>query len=462
MNKASVAFLALAIWAMSASPASDIVMGEVGPVPDELRASLKLEDYYQKYLDAGGLPVLGSAKLSDPALREAAWIVQRMLDGRADVLAAMAKNKVRLTVMAATEYTTDVPEHSHLEPQVYWDRRARGLGATRRVPCVSCAEENLLGFPGDPYSEENILIHEFAHAIHNTGLATLDSTFDARLQDAFEVAINRGLWKGTYAATNKGEYWAEGVQCWFDDNRENDAQHNHVNTRAELREYDAALAALCLEVFGDKPWRYRRPNERREAADRSHLGDWNSAQAPRFQWREVPIPEKPRLSITTAEGEIEIELDYRSAPRTVENFLKYVQQGFYNGGRFFGALKEDNQPDDSVKIAVVRAEPSSKHKGDAFPPIPLERTSETGIRHLNGTLSMTRDTAHSARHGFFICIGDQPELDFGGKANLDGQGFAAFGRVTKGLEIVKKIHAGATDGHEVRTPMPIQRVIRLN
>lgn len=441
--------------------AAEIAVGKVGPVPAEMRASLKLADFYQKHLDVGGLPILGSAKVSDNAMREAAWIVSRMLDGRADILAAMAKNKVRLTVMAGTEFTTDVPEHSKLEPRIFWDRRARGLGATPAAPCVSCAEENLLDFPGDPYAEENILIHEFAHAIHETGLVVVDPTFDKRLEAAYASAMSRGLWKATYAATNRQEYWAEGVQSWFDDNRQNDAQHNHVNTRAKLREYDPALAVLCLEVFGDKPWRYFRPGKR-NAADRAHLVGWAPALLPKFLWRRETISDKPRVTIDTTEGSILVELDYKAAPRTVENFLAYARDGFFSGGRFFRAVTADNQPDDAVKIAVIQAEADPKKEAQLFPPIPLERTRDTGLRHLDGTLSMARSTPDSAQHNFSICIGDHPELDFGGKRNPDGQGFAAFGRVVKGMDVVRKIHARETDSQKLRKPVPIQRIIRQN
>src|SRR5688500_13242461 len=158
--------------------AAEIAVGELGPVPAEMLARLSLSDFSRQHLGIGGLPILGSAKVSDNAMREAAWVVGHMLDGRADLLATMAANKVRLTVMAATEFTTDVPEHSRLKPRIFWDRRARGLGATPQAPCVSCAEENLLDFPGDPYAEENILIHEFAHAVHQTGLVTIDPSFN--------------------------------------------------------------------------------------------------------------------------------------------------------------------------------------------------------------------------------------------------------------------------------------------
>ena len=267
------------------------IRSTVAGVPENVRTGWELAAFYQKYLDVDGLPVVGSANVSDFALREAAWIIRQMLAGREDILRALAEKRVRVAVMAWNEFTTDVPEHSRLEPKAYWDRRARGLGATRRAPAVSCAEENLLCFPGDPYSTENILIHEFAHTIHEMGLSRVDPTFDERLKTAYEHARGQGLWPKTYAITNRQEYWAEGVQCWFDNNRENDACHCHVNTRAELEQYDPELAKLCSEVFGEahgdtgSRWIATTP-------DRAHLTGWDPAGSPRFRWRDADSPQR--------------------------------------------------------------------------------------------------------------------------------------------------------------------------
>jgi hypothetical protein len=258
---------------------------EVSSVPAELVETFQLNSFYKKHVSVHGFPVLGSENVSDFALLEAAYLVHRMLAGRDDIRGALITNKVRFAVMAYNEFTTDVPEHSDLDPARFWDRRARGLGATRQRPAVSCGEENLLGYPGDPYRAENILIHEFAHAIHEMGLNVVDPTFDRRLKVTYEKALAAGLWKGTYAAVNRNEYWAEGVQSWFDCNRENDSVHNHVNTREELKEYDPALAALIEEVFGDGPWRYQRPEARGES-ERGHLAGYNASAAPRFRWRQ--------------------------------------------------------------------------------------------------------------------------------------------------------------------------------
>jgi cyclophilin family peptidyl-prolyl cis-trans isomerase len=434
---------------------------EVGPVPADVRQELSLSPFYRQYLPVEGFPIVGSAQVSPAALREAAWIVSRMLAGREDLLRAMRTNRVRLVVMGYQEYTTDVPEHAGLQPKVYWDRRARGLGATPDSPAVSCAEENLLAYPGDPYSTENILIHEFAHAIHETGLVKVDPTFDRRLGEAFHSATNRGLWRGTYAAVNRQEYWAEGTQSWFDNNRENDALHNHVSRRPLLRAYDPALAALCEEVYGDGAWRYRKPADR-TAADRAHLADYDPAKAPTFRWRAAAIPDLPRVSFQTALGDIEVELDTKAAPLTVANFLRYVHEGFYSDGRFFRTVRADNQPTNGVKIAVIQAEANPAREKESFAPIPLERTRDTGLRHRDGTLSMAREGPDTATHHVFLCLGDQPELDFGGRRNPDGQGFAAFGRVVKGLEIVRQIHAAPAEGQQLQPPIRIQRAIRLN
>lgn len=261
---------------------------EPQPVPEAIRAEFNLAPFYRQWIDVGGLPVVASEKVHPSALRECAWLIRKVTSHKPEITRALGKAKVRFSVMAWNEFTTDIPEHSDLTPAAFWNRRARGLGPTPHRPSVSGAEENLLCYPGDPYPTENISIHEFAHAIHEMAMDQLDPTFDARLKKAYDEAIAGGKWKGTYAATNHKEYWAEGVQSWFDDNRENDDLHNHVNTRAELKDYDPALAALCAEVLGDSPWRYRKPGDR-EPADRAHI---KNLPEPRPVFR-FPPEEKP-------------------------------------------------------------------------------------------------------------------------------------------------------------------------
>jgi len=255
----------------------------VGPVSEQLRSSLDLDPFYQQHSDALGFPVLASAEVQPESLAEARYLILKMLGHRPDILTAMTASRTRFTVMAHDEWTTDVPEHSDLRPPEYWDRRARGLGATSTRPSVSCGEENLLAMDGDPYSTENILIHEFAHAIHEMGLSTVDPTFDPRLKKAYHQAMEQGLWKGAYASTNRMEYWAEAVQSWFDTNRENDNQHNHIDTRQELEEYDQPVAALCREVFGEGEWRYVHPTLRQHEA---HLRAIDRDSLPVFRWAD--------------------------------------------------------------------------------------------------------------------------------------------------------------------------------
>ena len=245
-------------------------------------ASLELPAFYQKHVSANGYPVVSSGKVNDYALKEAAYLINMMLAKRPDVREAMIKSGSRMIVMGYQEYTTDIPEHSKLRPKDYWDARARGLGGSRTEPACSSAEENVLAFEGDPYSTENILIHEFAHNIHLRGMVNVDKTFDARLEATYDKAMKAGLWAGKYASVNHAEYFAEGVQSWFDNNRQPDHDHNHVDTRKELKEYDPGLAAMCLEAFGDTELVYTKPQTRL----RGHLAGYDPAKSPKFVWPE--------------------------------------------------------------------------------------------------------------------------------------------------------------------------------
>ena len=141
--------------------------------------------------------------------------------------------------------------------------------------------------------------------------------------------------------------------------------------------------------------------------------------------------------IKTSLGDITIELYPGKAPITVANFLKYVDEHLYDSSSFFRAVRMDNQPNNAVKIEVIQG--GNVDSAKQFPPIAIETTDKTGLHHLDGTVSMARGTPNSATCNFFICINDQPSLDFGGKRNPDGQGFAAFGKVTIGMDVVKKI-----------------------
>lgn len=176
----------------------------------------------------------------------------------------------------------------------------------------------------------------------------------------------------------------------------------------------------------------------------------------------VMQPPKPKVVIETSLGDIVVELENVKAPATTKNFLRYVEAGHYNGGKFHRTVTMDNQPDKRVKIEVIQGGVNPTKEKNGFPAIKLERTKETGIQHKNGTISMARDGADTATSDFFICIGDQPELDFAGKRNPDGQGFAAFGHVVKGMEIVKKIQGQPSKEQSLSPPITIKNIRKLD
>lgn len=174
---------------------------------------------------------------------------------------------------------------------------------------------------------------------------------------------------------------------------------------------------------------------------------------------QSPVTTIP-IRITTQLGDIEAELDSAHAPVTVANFLRYVDAHLFDAGSFFRTVRMDNQPSDSVKIEVIQGGIAREKRAQGFPPIPLERTRETGLRHVEGALSMARGGPNTATDQFFIVLGDQPELDFGGRRNRDGQGFAAFGRVTKGLDVVRHIQEQHASGQSLSAPVMIVSITR--
>ena len=146
----------------------------------------------------------------------------------------------------------------------------------------------------------------------------------------------------------------------------------------------------------------------------------------------------------TEKGAIEMEVDGGHAPATAANFLRYVDAGFYDGGSVNRAVRPDNTVRHDVEIQVIQFQIDPARRRDQFSPIPMERTTVSGLRHVDGALSMARNGPDTATASFSIVIGDQPEMDFGGRRNADGQGFAVFGRVTRGMDVVKAIQASPT------------------
>ena len=224
----------------------------LGPPP----TSLGLDAFYKKYLDADGLPIVASEKVPDEALHRARAIIDELLAERPDIRNTLAGLGIRVAIISKTEVTTDIPEYSDLYeafPGTDWDTRARGLGATFARPAVSAGEENILCYGDDPYPNEDVLVHEFAHTILNMGVEQQAGgrEFKERLKAAYDAAVDAGLWEYTYAGSNVEEYWAEGVQSWYGLDDPPGSIHNDVNTRQELEEYDSALADLIREVLGD-------------------------------------------------------------------------------------------------------------------------------------------------------------------------------------------------------------------
>jgi peptidyl-prolyl cis-trans isomerase A (cyclophilin A) len=163
----------------------------------------------------------------------------------------------------------------------------------------------------------------------------------------------------------------------------------------------------------------------------------------------------------TGAGIIQVELYPGAAPATVANFLMYVDRGAYDGAAFYRNVRPENQPN-PVKIEVIQGGLDPVLNVDTLPPIPHESTDKTGILHRDGVISMARYGPGTATSEFFICVGDQPALDFGGKRNPDGYGFAAFGKVIKGMDVVKKIHEGEVSGdfQLLVTPVKIMHMYR--
>ena len=176
-----------------------------------------------------------------------------------------------------------------------------------------------------------------------------------------------------------------------------------------------------------------------------------------------------RVRVQTELGDIVLELDPKRAPGTTANFLRYLDAGHYDGGTFHRTVKMDNQPESPVKIEVIQAGVNADRTKDGFPAIPLERTSVSGLAHKDGAVSMARGAPDSATSGWFICINDQPSLDFGGQRNPDGQGFAAFGRVVSGMDVVRKIQAAPSsadrktnaEAQRLTPPIKILKVARF-
>ncbi len=237
----------------------EIPEGKVIAVPKSIIEKYDLDpNFYTKMISCGGLPIMGSKNLDDRSLLRANEITNHLLAGREDIRRMMIRDNVRLTIIAAEEQTTDVPEYYEADPvrRAYTNERARGFGGKM----TSFGEENLLCLPIDRYDDENIMVHEFGGHCVDRMLRQMNREFGRELRRLYKDAISRGLYKDTYAGSNVAEYWAEAVQSYFDCNRQNNWNHNYVNTREELYEYDPNIAKLIADTFRlseEQDWRYK-------------------------------------------------------------------------------------------------------------------------------------------------------------------------------------------------------------
>ena len=174
-------------------------------------------------------------------------------------------------------------------------------------------------------------------------------------------------------------------------------------------------------------------------------------------------PDTPHVLIKTQAGDIEIELYPKQAPRTAGAFLSYIDSGFYKTGSFYRILNQDNQVTGAAFSKLIQGGIwKTNHKLAAtLPGVPHETTQQTHILHKNGTVSLARSEPGSGTTEFFICIGDQPGFDYGGENNPDGQGYAAFGKVVKGMDIVRTIYERPENNQSFTPPIPIYGIVRL-
>jgi hypothetical protein len=232
-------------------------------------ASLGLDPFYQKYVDAQGIPIISSTRVPDKALLVARDIVDAELAYRPDIRNELVREHARVGVMAIDEGTTDLPEQrdwkkparndprltrcerahydkiAGMTDQQYWNSRARGMGGLY----TTSAAENLLGVPHTRYYGENILVHEFSHNILSA-IETVDPALYGRVEVAYRHAKATGLWEGTYSAVTVQEYWAEGTQYWFNSNKVFELPRVFVLSDQDLKRYDPMLYAVLGEVYG--------------------------------------------------------------------------------------------------------------------------------------------------------------------------------------------------------------------
>jgi len=224
-------------------------------VPPE---KLSYNGFYTQCVYFQGLPILGSPKVEEKAFRTIAQTFEKMLAKvPKGTMKALVDAGCHYSIIAEEEGQTDLPEYADLrnDPKTDWNKRARGLGGQ----FTSGGEENILEYPTDRYKGESIYIHEFAHTLDEFGFAKVDKNFVHDIKEAYDKAMEEGLWKDTYSKTNRFEYFAEGVQMYFDCARiatPPNGVHNEIGNREGLKKYDPRLYAVVDREFGGNRWRY--------------------------------------------------------------------------------------------------------------------------------------------------------------------------------------------------------------
>ncbi len=251
-----------------APPPGPLITELASPLITRPPLKLGLDAFYEKYCDAMGIPVVASGVVSETAVLVARDIIIHMLSERPDIRLQLIRDGQRVGIIGARQQMSDIPEYKNLKkPELgdrrltegevrnyerirqmtdaeYWNQRARGLGGVY----TTCGEENLLGIPGTRYYGENILVHEFAHAIHRA-IKKVDLELAEEIERAYREAMALGMWESQYASNNPDEYWAEGTQFWFWSNYAYRNGESNVYSPADLRNYDPQLYALLNRVY---------------------------------------------------------------------------------------------------------------------------------------------------------------------------------------------------------------------
>ncbi|NQT37143.1 MAG: hypothetical protein HQ581_06620, partial [Planctomycetes bacterium] len=267
-----------------------------------------LDPFYEQHVTADSLLIVGSEKVSMHALREVGYLARKLLANRPDLMEKLGgTRKMYVCVMAYNEMQTDLPECRRMGS--WWDYRARGLAGGS----VSCGEENVLGLRGDPWAGENIFIHEFAHGLHGV-MGGTDEGFNLRLKALYDQAKEGGRFRGYAIEGGIGEFWAEGVQAWFNCNgtirpKSGGGQSSfeilgpqgehvcHLRTREQIMTHMPQYAELLDHAFRQNQWVYVPVANR---LDEPHLSGFDPAKAPEFRWPAAVIEAFDRVEAEKA------------------------------------------------------------------------------------------------------------------------------------------------------------------